>query len=66
MKIASDPLLFVFADVDDLLLESLIVFEQRDPGVGSALLFAHGDAGGADQEKESKTNGDFPRLHRST
>ena len=62
MQIAPDSLLFVFADLDDLFFESLSVFEQCNTRVRSALLLAHGDAGEADEEEKSKSNGDFPRL----
>src|SRR5712692_11920179 len=64
MKISPDSLLFVFAHFNDLLFESLSVFEQRNARVGSTLLFAHGDTGQSHEKEKSKTDGDFPRLNR--
>ena len=63
MKIATDPLLFVFADLDDLFFESLRVFKQRDARVGRVLFFAHPDPRQADEQEESKADRDFPSLH---
>src|SRR5438552_4172126 len=56
---------FVLANLNDLLFESLSVFEQRDARVRSALLFAHGDTGDAYEEEKRKTDGEFPCLNRA-
>ena len=66
MQVAPDPLLFVFADFNDLFFKSLRVFKQRDARVGSALFFAHPDAREANEQEESKPDRDFPCLDGAT
>src|SRR6266513_6178862 len=63
MQVAPDPLLFVLADLDNLLFKSLRVLKQRDACVGSVLFFADPDTREADQEEESKPDCDFPCLN---
>src|SRR2546423_13728852 len=63
MKIAPNPLLFIFADLDDLFFQSLRMFKQRDARVRSALPFTHPNAGEADEQEESEPDRDFPCLN---
>ena len=66
MKIATDSLLLIFANLDDLLFESARVLEQPDACTGRLMPFFSGDAGEGNEKEKGKSNRYLPRLNSST